>query len=213
MTEKSTKKSRFNGSYIATAAMFLIVVFIWRDLARTKEAQNDLATKNHELLEELSTAREELDSLKSGPSSRIVHRTSGTRERPIAKPVEMPETLFLQTPNVTAKKGVLTARFKFEPDGNTPLPEQLTLVVRIPVNTDARILSLKPVSIPAFSGVEFLVNAQGSLGMIEGSPTELEALEFELSVSAPVKATVRGSKGIKAFEMDITSSGCSIRKM
>ncbi|MDF7798467.1 hypothetical protein P4C99_03285 [Pontiellaceae bacterium B1224] len=214
MSEKSTKKPRFNGSYIALAAMVLIVVFVWRDLAETKKAQDDLAQKNLQLLEELSDTRKELNTLKSARLDQPVSSKQTTRQqRQTAQPIEEPEAFFLQPPSVSDRGGELTARFKFEPEENTPLPEQITLVVRVPGNTDAKIISLKPVDSKAFSGVEFLVNAQGSLGMIEGSPSDVAALEFEVTVSAPVAVTIRGSKGIKDFEMDISRSGCTVRKL
>lgn len=199
------------GSLVLIVAMLLIVISTRKDLSHAKYSHEALSAQNAALGIELAELRSELDSFTTGAP--VAAENPVRRDRKVSKPVEVPESLFLQPPTVANNGGELTARFTFEPDENTELPDQITLVVRIPGDTDAKIVSLKPVAAPAYSNVEFLVNAQGTLGMIEGAPSELGALEFELTVSAPVKAIVRGSKGIKAFEIDITPTGCAVRKL
>jgi hypothetical protein len=49
--------------------------------------------------------------------------------------------------------------------------------------------------------------------MIQYRPGGPDSLKFDLTVSAPVKATVRGSDGILDFEIDITPDGCSVSKL
>jgi hypothetical protein len=192
MTENTKKKFRFTGSHSATAAMFLIVVFLWRDVSRTKSTQRALAEQNQELASRNQAMADKL--------------AEANKEL-----VEEPETLLLQPPTVTANSdGTLTARFRFEPIEGVELPEQLTVVVRAP---GAQIIAFKPVAEPAFSSIVCVVNAKGNLGMIEGSPADLSGLEFELTVSEPVTATVRGSDGIRDFELDITPAGCTVRKL
>ena len=198
----------------------LVLIAGWLDLSRTKTAHAELAAHNEQLSNalatiqsELSAANNELDVFKSGDAHTAVKKELVKTERVITPSVEQPETLFLQEPSVNPTESGLIARFGFLPEDNAELPKLITLVVRVPSDSEAKILSLKPVDVPRYSTVEFLVNPKGNLGMIEGSPSDLKALMFELTVSAPVKAMVRGSNGIKAFEMDITSTGCAVRKL
>ncbi len=198
--------------------MFLIVVFLWRDVSRTKSTQRALAEQNQELAsrnqamaDKLAEANKELDFFKTGDFSKPVTKSTEQPIRKVVELVEEPETLLLQPPTVTANSdGTLTARFRFEPIEGVELPEQLTVVVRAP---GAQIIAFKPVAEPAFSSIVCVVNAKGNLGMIEGSPADLSGLEFELTVSEPVTATVRGSDGIRDFELDITPAGCTVRKL
>ena len=214
------KKFRFTGSHAATAAMFLIVLFMWRDLSRTKTAREDSAARIQALDAELASVKSELitvsgelDQFKNGgPPMAAVAKTDNA-PRAIAKPVEEPETLFLQDPEVRRTADGLVARFAFEPEDGAPLPDLITLVVRVPSDSESKILSLVPVAAATDSNLECVVNTKGNLAMIEGSSAELAALVFEVTVSEPVKATVRGSEGIKAFEMDITAAGCTVRKL
>ncbi|MCF7863621.1 MAG: hypothetical protein K9L89_02385 [Kiritimatiellales bacterium] len=215
----SAKKNPARGSLIATGAMFLIVVLLWKDSSQTKSAMQKLAEQNAQQREtlaavqsELKAANTELDFFKTGEFGKPMADKVAKVAPVVPKPVEEPETLLLQAPTVQQTAAGLVARFEFTPN-STELPGQITLVVRIPADSDAKILSLKPVAKPSYTSVECVVDAKGKLGMVEGSPADLQALAFELTVSEPVKALVRGSKGIKAFELDIAPSGCTVRKL
>ena len=205
-------------NYIATALMFLIVLFLWRDQSRMKADALLLAEQNELLQKNMAAANTELESAESeldffrtfhpAPSDDKSAKTSPATP----EPVEEVETLILQAPTVSQTAEGLVARFEFQPTA-TELPENITLVVRVPGDSEAKILNLIPAGGSQDLDVVCIVNAQGTLGMIEGPSEELNNLAFELTVSEPVKAIVRGSKGIKAFELDITSSGCTVRKL
>ncbi len=219
-TSDTAKRNCYPGIYIAAAILFAAVIFLWFDRSQTQSAQLAQIEQNEQLAQaleaaqsELAAAREELDFFKTGDTTAPAQKKPTTSKPAFTKPAEEPETLLLQTPTVSRSASGLTARFGFEPDTDIPLPDVVTLVIRVPSSSEATITSLKPLNESSYSNVEFLVNAKGNLGMIEGSPADLKALEFELTVSGPVKATVRGSKGIKAFEMDITPDGCTVRKL
>ena len=196
--------------YIVLTVILLAGAFLYRGQAALETDMQDLAAEKDQLQKELAAAHSELEFFKTGDFSKKVAKTVKTKPTP---KIVIPETLYLQEPTVSTVSSGLAARFSFEPDEGISLPEQITLVVRIPSNVEGKILSLKPIDAAGYSKVEFLINPQGDLGMIEGSPADLSALEFELTVSAPVTATVRGSKGIKAFEIDIAAHGCSVRKL
>jgi hypothetical protein len=209
-TSAQRKKSGI-GSYMAAAALLLIVLFLWRDQLKMKANMAEMAEQNDQLQLSLATAQSELNDFKTGaPAKRPPAAT--TRARP-APPAEEPESLLLQEPVVRQTTEGLIARFAFKPVGTEELPKQITLVVRVPANSSAKILSLVPVSTPSYSSVATVVNKEGKLGMVEGSPADLEALTYELTVSSPVKATVRGSKGIAPFEIDISPDSATVRRL
>jgi hypothetical protein len=218
-TPISGKNTPSRGSLIATGAMFLIVILLWRDLSQTKKLQHELTMRNEQLGQELASVKselksthDELDFFKTGDFGKTTKERSAdvVPAKPVA--VEEKETLFLQNPTVSETASGLVVHLQFNP-ADTELPGNITLVARVPGDSDAKIVSLKPTSDAGYSTVECIVDAKGKLGMIEGSPTDLKALAFALTVSAPVKATVRGSEGIKDFELDITAAGCTVRQL
>lgn len=212
-SSSASPKPRITGSTIATVTMFLIVVFLWRDQSHIKEDMLTVTKQNEQLKEKLSAANKELDDLNSGDPTAATRKTTEKVAPMVVKPADEAETLFLQTPSLTQSDSGLTARFGFKADPGTPLPELVTLVIRVPESADAVIRSFKPAAESSYDNVEYVVNSKGTLGMIEGTPASLEALEFELTVSAPLKALVRGSDGIKPFELDISAEGCSSRQL
>jgi hypothetical protein len=201
------------GLWIATAATLLTVALLWNSLKRRDGELDALAEQNNQLKQQLMAANSELDFFKTGDFSKTTKQTDEKPLRSIAEPAPETETLLLEEPTLSQTASGLVARFQFKPVENTELPRQITLVVRIPSHSSAKILAIKPVSKTGYSSVEYLVNAKGDLGMIEGSPSDLSALEFELTVSEAVKATVRGSEGIKDFELDITATSCTVRQL
>jgi hypothetical protein len=218
-TSKSAGLLKGKSNVLATAAMFLIVILLWRDQSKLKIVQAELVQQNTELREDLATkqgalaaAHTELNFFKTGDTRKVgqenVSRTDSVKPTPAAEE----ETLQLTPPSVSQTAEGLVAHFEFK-SITDELPDQITLVVRVPGNTDSKILKLTPVGASEDSSIACVVNAQGKLAMIEGSSEALKALAFELTVSAPVKARVRGSNGILDFELDITPDGCTVQKL
>lgn len=201
--------------YLLAAILFLALFILWQELASTRQSLTELQEQKSTLSGELKTAKAELDQLNSGDSSiQTRERLAATRSVQATDPVkEETETLFLQEPSVEKTTDGLTVRFGFEPDKNIELPPSITLVVRVPGNSNSKILSLKVAGGSGSAGVSPIVNATGNLGMIEGTPAELGTLSFELTVTAPVKAIIRGSEGIIDFEIDIAPDACTVRKL
>ena len=222
-TQESTQKSagllRGKSSVLATAAMFLIVILLWRDQSKMKTAQAELTHQNEALREDLAakqtalaSAHTELDFFKTGNTRKTAQENISKLNPAKPAPDAEVETLQLHPPTVSQTAEGLVAHIEFN-SITDELPDQITLVVRVPGNTEAKILKLTPVGVPEGSTVACVINAQGKLAMIEGSSETLKTLAFELTVSAPVKARVRGSDGILDFELDITPSGCSVQKL
>ncbi len=206
------KKMSSIGSYIATAAMFLVVVFLWRDLARTKDVQLDLTEQNDRLRKEISTTQDELDSFKRGDFETRVKKENTEAVPAKPKPVEEPETLRLQTPSISQTATGLVTRLTFQSTLPSP-PALIAIVVRLPGDSEAIIQSFSPVNKSAYTNVKARVDGSGKFAIFQGNPTALNALQFDLAISEPVTATVRGSKGIKAFEIDIAPDASKVRKL
>lgn len=200
--------------YLLMALLLLALLLLWRELTDTRKNLAEILEQKSTLVGTLKSANAELLQLKSGDSSiQTRERLEVAREAKAAEPEkEEMETLSLRTPTVEKTTDGLAVRFGFEPDENTELPSSITLVVRVPDSSSSRIVALKATGTGA-SRVVPIVNAMGILAIIEGSPAELNTLSFELTVTAPVKATVRGSEGIIDFEMDITPDACTVRKL
>jgi hypothetical protein len=217
-SQQAPVKLAGKGRLIATFAMFLLVILLWRDQSRMKahtlilEQQNIQLQKSMAVTQSaLESATDALDFLKSGDFRKSDQETIPNAAPVIPEPIEEVETLLLQTPTVSQTAEGLVARLAFE--SISVVSDQMTMVVRVPQNSDSKILKLAPAGNSSDTDVVCIVNLQGTLAIIEGTSDELHALDFELTVSAPVKATVRGSDGIRDFEIDITPSDCTVRKL
>jgi hypothetical protein len=214
----SSNKLAGKGRLIATAAMFLIVIFLWRDQAKMKadllgvsEQKNQLSEQNIKLEKALKTAHTDLAHFKvSIPQQSL--KNQDQKEPAKETPAEYPETLILQPPQISQTADGLSARISFESTLNEP-PGLLALVVRLPSASEAMIQGFKPVDETAFTDIKFRINESGRFAIFQGNPIHLNALEFDLTVSAPVKATVRGTEGIKPFEIDIAADSSKVRKL
>ena len=212
--DTSKNCSRSPLSLIALAAptvvLLAILLAVWSNHTKTKDQLNQLDVQNSELEKQLAAAQAAIQQLNSGDSSAATRdRLAQQREARIApEPIEEKETLLLQKPTVEQVPDALLVHLHYIPDSGIELPDSVTLVVRIPGGTTSRILSLE-----SNSAAEAIVNATGNLGMVECTPSEQNSLDFELKVSEPVTATVRGSEGIIDFEMDIAPDGCTVRKL
>lgn len=210
------------GSTIATATLLLIVFFLWNDVSRMKTDMQLLTEKNaqrQKLLEEqtiqlqnqLGKARTELAHFKTGdPRSSANNENIEALEKP--KPVEYPETLILQTPEISPTADGLSARIQFQ-STLTEAPGLLALVVRLPNGSNAVIQGFKPVDDTTYTDVKFRISENGNFAIFQGNPSQLDALVFELKVSAPVTATIHGTEGIKPFEIDIDPNSPHVRKL
>jgi hypothetical protein len=197
----------------STVLLLLAATYLWRAHMESKDQLNELSVQNSRLQEELAAAKAEIDDLSSGDSSRSTReRLAELREStPIPPPKEAVETLFLKDPTVQQTDAGLKVALEFQLGEGIDLPEQITLVVRIPSSSAARIHSFDAASSDLGSGS--IVNASGKLAMIQCTPSELGGLAFDLTVTEPVKAQVRGSDGILDFELEITPNGCTVRKL
>lgn len=218
MNQKSkteTSLHPFNAFAIVFAAAFLVIAAFFMNKQQSKlQTQLDaLTARNSALQDQLDQAQAQIEDFKTGDSTQETKdRMAARRANPVKKPAEAEiETLFLQEPTVEQIDGGLLVHLQFDVGTDVELPDQITLVVRIPPSGTARIQSLNAADTE--SGIGSIVNDSGSLGMIQCSPAKVNPLTFDLIVTQPVKALVRGSEGIIDFEIDITPDGCTVRKM
>lgn len=205
-------------STINLAIAFLLLAalaVLWTSRTRTRDRLEQLSVEKNQLEQQLADARRQIEDFNSGDSSaQTRERLAAARKTRVAEPVqEEIETLFLQPPTVEKTADGLTVRLGFQPGENVELPPSMTLVVRIPDGSSAKIISLKTVGADDRPDVSYVVNSTGTLGLIDGLPLGQGAPSFELTVTAPVKATIRGSKGVADFELDIADGECTVRKL
>jgi hypothetical protein len=160
----------------------------------------------------LTAAQEELDDFKTGDSAAPAREIKTSASPAASEPVETPETLFLQPPTVSQTEAGLVARLAFETTLSEP-PDLIALVIRVPGESSARIVGLKPASESTYTNTKVRVDASGKFAVFQGTPADLKALQFELIVSEPTKALVRGSSGIKPFEIEISRTTAAVRHL
>jgi hypothetical protein len=197
-----------------------VLAYLWNDLAQIKSAHREVMEENVRLRKRLAENRAGRESV-SGPfpessSSAGVRPAVAEPRQPDAAPSAeaLPEanTLTLQQTAVRQTDFGLEASMQFEPANDTPL-EVFALVVRLPRDSDARILDLQPAGEAAYTEVAQRVAENGLFAVFHAVPTGLAPLRFNLSVSKPVTATVRGTNGIEPFEFHIQPGGAGIRKL
>jgi hypothetical protein len=100
----------------------------------------------------------------------------------------------------------------FQPTTTGDLGE-VAVVIRLPRSSEARILDLRAVGDADYSNVAHRVAANGLFAVYQAHPTGLRALDFELEVSGPAKATVRATHGLPPFEMEIRPEGAFVNEI
>lgn len=202
-------------SLFLTVILLIVAAFLWRSQTESKDQLEALSVQNSRLQENLEAARKEIDNLSSGDSSIATReRLEANSRSATPKPVmEETETLFLQTPTVEQTSEGLVVRFGFEPEPDADLPESITLVVRVPRSSGSKIAAFKAATAREGANITSVISPNQDLCLIEGSPEALGSLSFELIVTEPVTAIIRGSEGILDFEMDITPQELNLRQL
>lgn len=104
----------------------------------------------------------------------------------------------------------ITATLQFNPTTQEPM-EELAIVIRLPRTSSARILSLEPTEPDNFVVVDKQITPRGNFAIYRGNIKSPKALSFNLALSGPETADVRGSCGIKPFLLEINSSGTTLK--
>jgi hypothetical protein len=104
----------------------------------------------------------------------------------------------------------VVATIKFNSASNAPL-EEFALVVRLPKTSDARILNLEPTDPSYFTDASTQVQPNGKFAIFKGTSKTTGSTSFNLALSAPETADVRGTSGMKPFLLKIDSSSATIQ--
>jgi len=201
--------------YCIPAVILLIAVaFLWLSHSGNKDQLEQLSVQNQKLQQELAEARAKIDDLNSGDSSQVTkdRLASARQDRTLSSAPESAETLVLQSPSVTQSDTGLTVLLTFE-STTSELPDAIALMLRVPVDADSRIAALEPADKSLYSDIETHIDESGKFAVIQGTPANLQALQFNLTVSRPTKVVVQGTSGIKGFELDITPEQVAYRKL
>ena len=206
-TAPSSPGRRFPAAgYLVAALLAVIVLILWRNQSAMKSNLDMLSARNAELEEKLAAAESPVEGrVRSEPAS------EERQAAPVAEPAT--ETIRLNTPSVEKTAEGLTAHLEFEPDASHGPLDLIALVVRIPGESVARIVAFEPADKGRFSDIRQRVDEKGKFAIFQGTPDKLKKLRFDLTVSGPVTATVRGSKGIRAFEIIVAENGSAVRPL
>lgn len=201
-------------SLALTVTLLIVAATLWRSQMESKDQLEALSVQNTRLQKELAAARNEIDHLSSGDSSKETkERLAAIRQTRTDQPQqEETENLTLQVPAVSQSDDGITVLLTFESSNSEP-PASLALIMRIPFDANSRIITLKPADPSLYSDIKTHINERGTFAVVEGTPGNLEALQFILTVSAPTKVTVQGTSGIKGFELQVSADQAVARNL
>ncbi|MBU4461196.1 MAG: hypothetical protein KJ579_11555 [Verrucomicrobia bacterium] len=112
--------------------------------------------------------------------------------------------LVLDRTRVASDATGLHATMRFRATTTDPLGN-VSVVVRLPRNSEGRILDLGPANGAAFASAMKQISEDGRFAVYQGTADRMDAVEFALSVSAAVTADVRGTCGIGPFDLAISA--------
>lgn len=154
------------------------------------------------------------DSINGAEPSQSIPKTKGP------KPWEG-EVLTINTPaaenmfilkeaSAQAVADGLVATMKFNTPSNAPLGE-FALVVRLPKRSDAKILNLEPADPSFYEGGATQVYPNKKFAIFRGISRTTGNIAFNLALSGPETADIRGTSGMKPFLLKVDSSSATIQ--
>lgn len=210
---------------VILAAVGVVFVLFNQQRAATRQARQEkeaLAAQVAELQRGLAEARaapapaaavpEPVPPAEPAAEPGVAAPPAPAAPEPVAEPgpVVRATGLLLEKTSVEVTDAGLTATLRFAPEGAEPVGV-VAIVVRVPRDGDARIVDLGPRGAAKFGDVSKRVAEDGKFAIYQGTPEAVEALEFALSVSAPVAADVRGTAGIGPLELTIGPTEATAR--
>lgn len=104
----------------------------------------------------------------------------------------------------------MRATMSFTPTTTDPLGI-VALVVRLPRDSQSRILDFAPVDNEGIGSVVKRVSDDGKFAVFQGTATDLKKLQVSLAVSAPVTADIRGTCGVGPYQLQIAPGGAKLQ--
>jgi len=140
-------------------------------------------------------------SVRAALMETAAHKGTRSGKKTATKPVAK---LKLAASNTTVKetKHGPVATFRFSPTTTDPLGP-LMIVAFLPPGSDAKILDLSPTKGATYSRIDKRISENGWFAAFQGTPQDMTNLSFNLSVSQPAIATIKGNRGIEPFNIDL----------
>jgi hypothetical protein len=169
----------------------------------TLAAFRDVARDRYGAADDASLGRLARDLAHPSPTNQAADPPT-TPSPPVPKePAKTPNLLGLESRTTRSVPEGIRGTMRFAPTSTEEPLAMLILVVRIPGDSTARILRLAPKDEATFGDTASTVSEDGAYAAFRGVPGESKSLEFDLTVSGPVVADVRGTCGIEPFEFDM----------
>jgi hypothetical protein len=127
----------------------------------------------------------------------------------VNKPETEPSITVSEASAIPVADGVV-ATIKLHSASNAPM-EEFAIVVRLPKTSDARILNLTPANPSNFTDASTQVQPNGKFAIFRGTSKTTGSTSFNLALSAPETADVRGTSGMKPFLLKVDSSSATIQ--
>lgn len=86
----------------------------------------------------------------------------------------------------------------------------LAVVVRLPVDSDGRILAFEPGPEATFGNITKRISDDGKFALFQGTAGELQSLEMRLSISGSTVADVRGTCGVGPMKVRIGNGAAKV---
>jgi hypothetical protein len=137
------------------------------------------------------------------PSEDLVPTPTGLAPAPRSSGLALAGT------RVAPIEGGLRATMQFNPTTSEPLGI-VAVVVRLPRNSESRIIGLEPADSAKYSDVSKRIAEDGKFAIFQGTLESVSSIELALSVSGEVTADVRGTCGIGPFDLSVGPSGTSV---
>lgn len=119
--------------------------------------------------------------------------------------------LILKDTSVKAVADGLVASMNFSQSSNTPL-ERFVIVVRLPKISSARILNLEPDTLSNYENVQKRISENGKFAIFMANVRDPNRVSYNLALSGPETADVRGTCGIEPFALSVDSSGATVKQ-
>lgn len=113
-----------------------------------------------------------------------------------------PNTLNLESRSVVQDQQGYVASLVFDPARQESIGV-VAVVIRLPKDSASSIVDFGPKGDVKLSGVSSRIGDDGKFMVYQGTLEQPQRIEFELRVTEPVTADVRGNAGIGEFKLDI----------
>jgi hypothetical protein len=216
---------------VVVVVAFLVVALLmfaafWRQRSDVKQLEREyehLAERNRALETLLRQSTGSGNAVTPGSSQdqgsgtpaapRMAQGDGATPEAPgipAAKSWEEPNQLALSSVSARQQDDRITATMVFKPTTTNAFGD-VWVVVRLPRNSGVDVVDIAPGDSTQYTNVGKRVGEGGKFAIFQGRPMTVNSMKFDVSVSGPVTADIRGTCGIGRFNLEISPAGAKVR--